>query len=114
MTSRKRIATHAVPAHGEVWWLEDEGIGRRPVLILTRSSAIDVLIRVVVAPITRTVRRIPSEVLLDEGDGMPERCAVTMDSLRTVSKGLLTRRITMLSHGKLFQLCEAMKFALDC
>ncbi len=114
MTSRKRRSTHDVPAHGQVWWLEDAGIGRRPVVILTRSSAIDILTRVVVAPITRTVRQIASEVFLHEDDGMPERCVVTMDSLRTVSKGLLTRRITTLSHGKLSQLCEAMKFALEC
>ena len=94
MTSRKRVATYDVAAHGEVWWLEDEGIGRRPVMILTHSSAIDVPTRLVVAPSTRTVRRISSEALLDEDNGMPERCAVTMDSVRTVSKALLTRRIT--------------------
>ena len=66
MTSRKRVATYDVAAHGEVWWLEDEGIGRRPVMILTHSLAIDVLTRLVVAPSTRTVRRISSSTRTTE------------------------------------------------
>ena len=114
MADRRRQGGISDPRHGEVWWLEDEGIGRRPVLVLTRDSAIAVLSRLVVAPVTRTVRDIPSEVALDQDDGMPERCAATFDNLRTVSKSLLNRRITRLPTGKAMQVCTAMRFALDC
>ena len=102
------------PQHGDVWWLEDEGIGRRPVVILTRDSAIPVLALLVVAPITRTIRAIPSEIELDESDGMPQPCAATLDNIRTISKSLLTQRITTLTALKRAQLCAAMDFAIDC
>jgi mRNA interferase MazF len=99
---------------GEVWWLEDPSIGRRPVLVLTRSSAIDVLTGVVVAPITRTVREIDSEIVLDEADGLTERCAATFDDLRTVPKSLLTQRISGLSALRQLEICDALNFALEC
>ena len=101
-------------AHGEIWWLEDRDIGRRPVLVLTRDSAVVVLTGLVVAPITRTIRGIPTEIELDSDDGMAERCAVTLDNLRTVPKALLTRRIAALSVAKRLQMCEALRFAVDC
>lgn len=55
----------AVPAQGEIWWAEAEG-KRRPVLVVTRNEAVPVLTGIVVAPVTRTVRRIPTEILLGE------------------------------------------------
>jgi mRNA interferase MazF len=97
-----------------VWWLEDPTIGRRPVLILSRDSVIDVLTAVVVAPITRTVHHIDSEVLLDETDGMPQVCAASFDNLRTVPKSLLTQRVAGLSPPRIFDMCSALGFALDC
>ena len=60
---------------------------KRPVLILTRDSALEFLGEVTVAPITTTIRDIPSEVLLTKADGMPRDCAVDLDHLQTVSKG---------------------------
>lgn len=99
---------------GEVWWGEDPDAGRRPYLVLTRESAIDVRRRVVVAPTTRTVRNLPSEVVLDEDDGMPSRCAVSLDNVTTVPKHGLVERICRLEAGRLHEVCRALNAAVDC
>lgn len=67
-----------------------------------------------IAPATRTVRDIPSEVILDRADGMPERCALSFDNLRTVRKALLTERVTRLSPGRLEEMCRALAVATGC
>jgi len=99
---------------GEVWWAEHPESGRRPFLILTREAAIPVLRRVLVVPATRTIRGIPSEVLLSEEDGMPERCALSFDNLTTVAKGLLTERICRLRVERLNEVCRALAIAAGC
>ena len=86
---------------------------RRPVLVLTRNSVIGYLNEVTVAPITSTVRDIPSEVRLDEGDGMPGECAINVDHLQTVSKDRVGRLITALSSERLVEVRNAVRFALD-
>jgi mRNA interferase MazF len=98
----------------EVWWLEHPEIGRRPACILTRQVAIPVLNAVLVAPATRTVRGIPSEVLLGPEDGVPTDCALSFDNLMTVSKSMLTERITTLAPGRLSELCAAVSIATGC
>jgi len=100
--------------HGEIWWMEHPESGRRPVCVMTRQAAIQVLHSVVVAPATRTIRGIPTEVRLDESDGMPEACALSLDNLATVSKALLTSRITRLSPVRLAELCLAVRRSTDC
>jgi mRNA interferase MazF len=97
-----------------VWWLELPEEGRRPVCVLTREAAIPVLRNVTVALITRTARGIPTEVALDERDGMPAACVITLDNVRTVPRGLLTRRITRLSGTRLEQACRALALATGC
>lgn len=99
---------------GEVWWAEHPEAGRRPFLLLTRQAAIPVLDRVLAVPATRTIRNIPTEVLLDEDDGMPESCALTFDNITTMPKALLTRRITRLSVEKLEATCRALRAATAC
>ena len=99
---------------GEIWWLEHPEAGRRPACILTRQAAIAVLRTVLVAPATRTVRGIPTEVLLGPDDGMPEACALSFDNLTTVPKALLTERITRLRPAKLAELCPALNLAAGC
>lgn len=99
---------------GEIWWARlAEPIGRRPVLLLSRDKAIQVRQFVTVAHVTRTIRAIPAEVVLDESDGMPARCVVNADVLDTLSKALLVDRITMLSPQKLAAVHAAVRFALD-
>jgi mRNA interferase MazF len=84
----------------------------RPILILTRDSVIEYLGEVTVAPITTTIRDIPSEVLLTKHDGMPKDCAVNCDHLQTVSKAKIGSLITTLSGAKMSQVREAVSFAL--
>jgi mRNA interferase MazF len=99
---------------GEVWWIEHPDAGRRPACVLTRQAAIPVLTSVLVAPATRTVRGIPTEVLLTRDDGMPEDCALTFDNVTAVPKALLTERITRLAEAKLDELCSALRAATGC
>lgn len=99
---------------GEVWWAEVPDTGRRPFLVMTRDAAIPVLRSVLAAPITRTVRDIPTEVALSPADGMPEECAATFDNLRVVPKAYLVDRITWLGPARMHEACVAARRALDC
>ena len=103
-----------MPRRGEVWWLEEPDIGRRPVLVMTRDAALPVLTWALVAPVTRTVRGIPTEVPLDDGDGLPEPCAATLDNLRPVRQSLLVDRVSQLSEQKMDAACAALRVAVDC
>ncbi len=87
---------------------------QRPVLVLTRDSAVSYLSRVTVAPITSTIRGVPSEVVLDRGDGMKRPCAVNLHNVVTVSKAHLGRRLAHLPHRRMRQVCDALGFALGC
>ena len=97
--------------HGEIWWIEHPDVGRRPGCILTRQAAIPVLTSVLVAPATRTIRGIPSEVRLSRDDGMPDDCALSFDNLITVPKALLTERITEVPARRRAELCTALAIA---
>ncbi len=99
---------------GEVWWVEHPDAGRRPACVLTRQAAIAVLTSVLVAPATRTVRGIPTEVALDVDDGMPAACVLSFDNLTTVPKALLTERITEVPEHKRGALCSALRTATGC
>ncbi len=99
---------------GEVYWYRfappDK---RRPVVVLTRSSALGYLTRVVVASVTTRVRGIPTEVLLTpEDDGVPERSAVTLDNIYTVPVSALGDRVTTLSLARMRAVRESIEFAL--
>lgn len=85
---------------------------RRPVLILTRDSAIAVLSSVTVAPITSTIRSIPTEVILTREDGLPETCAANFDNIQSVPKANVGAAITHLSAFKLQAAAGAIGFAL--
>ncbi len=99
---------------GEIRWYRFTRLDKkRPVLILTRDSIIEYLGEVTVAPITTTIRDIPSEVFLSKEDGMFRDCAVNCDHLQTVSKAKLGSLITTLSQGKMYRVSEAIQFALD-
>lgn len=87
---------------------------QRPVVVLTRQSAIGYLSAVTVAPITSTIRGVPSEVLLTDADGMKGPCAVNLHNAVTVSKTHLGRRVAMLSPERLNEICGALGFALGC
>lgn len=98
---------------GEVRWYKfTHPDKKRPVLILTRNSIIEYLGEVTVAPLTSTVRNIPSEVPLGRSDGMAKDCAVNCDHVQTVPKTKLGGLITTLPHSKLLEVRQALLFAL--
>ncbi|MGE5276588.1 MAG: type II toxin-antitoxin system PemK/MazF family toxin [Acidobacteriota bacterium] len=86
----------------------------RPVLVLTRSSAIAYLSRATVAPITSTIRGVPSEVALGPEDGMKQNCAVNLHNVVTVHQQSLGRRLTQLTSRRMSEVCAALAFALGC
>ena len=82
-------------------------------MLLSRDAAYRVRAAITVAPVTRTIRNIPVEVSLDRSDGMPARCVVNLDDITTLPKVLIKQRITALSPGKIHQIDDAIRFALD-
>jgi mRNA interferase MazF len=86
---------------------------KRPILILTRDSVLEYLGEITIAPITTTVRNIPSEVFLSKANGLPQDCAVNCDHLQTVSKAKIGPLITSLSPSKMIDVGRAIRFALD-
>lgn len=99
---------------GGVYFIEHPEWGRRPVLVLTRDAAIPVLKRVTIASISRRIRDIPTEVMLDEADGMPTRCAVSLDNLGEAWKAMLVEHVTTLSPGRMGDVCDALDAAVGC
>lgn len=81
-------------------------------MILTRDSVLEYLGEVTVAPVTSTIREIPSEVLLTSRDGLPRACAVGLDHVQTVSKSKLGSLITTLSTERMREIRAALLFAL--
>jgi mRNA interferase MazF len=104
-----------LPARGELWWCELVDIGRRPVVVLSRDVAIPRLRRALIAPCTTNIRGLPSEVLLEPGDDpVPLRSAVNLDSVESVSVGVLVERLGRLSDARMRQVCGALGVAVDC
>ncbi len=104
-----------LPLRGELWWCEPPEIGRRPVVVLSRDAAIPRLRRAVIAPCTTTIRGLASEVILEPGhDPVRRRTAVNLDSMESVSVGVLIDRIGRLSDARMSEICEALAIAVDC
>ncbi len=99
---------------GEVRWYKFKHPDKkRPVVILTRNSILEYLGEVTIAPVTSTIRDIPSEVLLSRLDGMHNDCAVNCDHIQTVAKSNVGPMITSLSKEKLREVRDAINFALN-
>ncbi len=100
------------PSQGEIWWAEAED-KRRPVLVVTRSEAIPVLTWVIVAPVTKTIRNIPTEIALDSENGVEIPCAATFDNMQPIRKTFLTSRVGSLAHPRR-EICRALGALADC
>ena len=98
---------------GEIWWAEARD-KRRPVLVVTRTDVISALATVVVAPITRTVRGIPTEVPLDQRDGLRESCVASFDNLQPLRKTALTTRAGAAPPDRSAAICQALAALADC
>ena len=94
------------------WYTFNTPDKKRPVLVLTRDSAIEYLHEITIAPITSTVRNIPSEVYLDKADGMPQGCAVNFDHIQTVPKERIGKLLIALPNNKFTEVKQAIIFAL--
>jgi mRNA interferase MazF len=98
---------------GEIRWYRFRAPDkRRPVIVLTRDSVLDYLGEVTVAPITSTIRDIPSEVVVGPDDGVPRQCAINLDHVQTVSKDRLGGIITTLAAARMVEVRDALLFAL--
>ena len=98
---------------GEIWWAELEPpAGRRPVVLLSRDEAYGVRSLVIVAPVTTRSRHIPSEVSLGPSEGMPQECVANLDTITTIPRDCLRKRLAMLSPTKLKEIEAALHFAL--
>jgi mRNA interferase MazF len=86
---------------------------RRPVLVVTRSEAVPVLAAIVVAPVTRTVRNIPTEILLGGQEGLEVECAASFDNLQRVRRTALTTRVGGLGPRQA-EVCDALRALADC
>lgn len=101
------------PRQGEIWWAEAED-KRRPVLVVTRSEAVPVLTWLVVAPVTRTIRDIPTEVRLDEQHGLDVDCVASFDNLQPIRRTFLTEPVGELGPDASGEICRALDALADC
>lgn len=99
---------------GEVWWLETEDDKRRPVVVLSRNTVIPHVYDVLAVPLTTRIRGNSAEVVLEQEDGLPHRCAAQLDQLGAVPKALLTTRICELRITRMREICSALATATGC
>lgn len=100
-------------AKGEVWWLETPDEKGRPVLVVSRDEANLVMQRVMVAPVTRTLRSAPSQLPVGRDEGLPIESVANFDDLASVPKSLLVRRLGNLGP-RLHEMCERLRAMADC
>jgi len=99
---------------GEIRWYKFKSPDKkRPVLILTRNSIIEYLGEITIAPLTTSIREIPSEIFLSQSDGMPRECAINFDHIQTVQKNKIGALISTLSNDRLVEVKQAINFALE-
>ena len=103
------------PRRGEIWWyVFKRPDKRRPVLVLSRQEALQSLHTAIVAPITSTIRKLPSEVAVGVDEGLQHDSAVNLDNVRIVEQHGLRGFVGTLSAGKMGKVCEALAFATGC
>ena len=100
------------PKQGEIWWAQTED-KRRPVLVVTRSEAVGVLAGIVVAPVSRTVRDIPTEMRLGQDEGLAVECAASFDNLQRVRRSALAERAGDVGL-RCEEICAALRALADC
>lgn len=104
-----------VVARGELWTYRfREPDKRRPVLILSRDEAIEVLSTVIVAPITSTIRDLPSQVVIGEAEGLAHDSAISLDHVHCVERAKLVHRLGRLSPERMREVCGALAVATGC
>lgn len=98
---------------GDIYWVKfPQPIGRRPVVLVSRSEAYSLRTRLTVVPLTHTIRGLATEVRFGPSDGVPQACVANADELVTISRELLEERIATASHQRMSSLDDALRFAL--
>jgi len=103
-----------VVAQGELWMMETPNRRRRPVLIVSRDQAIPALNNIVIAPVTSTIRNIPTCVPVGTDEGIDHDSVATFDNLAAVPKSVLTTRLGALGVGGRRRMCDALDALADC
>ena len=106
--------SRAVVAQGGVWLMETPNGKRRPVLVVTRDEAIEVLNNIVIAPVTSTIRRIPTAISLGVDEGIDHDSVAAFDNLAAVPRALLTRKLGRLDPVRRREICLALEALADC
>ncbi|MGI9051257.1 MAG: type II toxin-antitoxin system PemK/MazF family toxin [Ilumatobacteraceae bacterium] len=101
-------------AQGDLWLMEPPNGKRRPVLVVSRNEAIPVLTNLLVAPVTGTIRSIPTCVPVGQGEGIDHDSVATFDNLATVPRSLLTIHLGSLGAGGRALMCAALRAVADC
>ena len=103
------------PRRGEVWQYQfappDK---RRPVVILTRQEVLPLLRTAMVAPVTSTIRGLPSEVIIGADEGLKRDSAINLDHVQTIEQRQLRRYVGALSEPKMREVCRALAIATGC
>jgi mRNA interferase MazF len=103
----------SAPLQGEIWWAETPD-ARRPVLVVTRTEAVPVLTWIVVAPVTSTIRGIPTEVRVGAPEGLDHDSVANFDDLRPVPRSACTTRVGALDAARRDEICAALRALADC
>jgi mRNA interferase MazF len=98
--------------HGQVWWADLDKI--RPVVVLTRARIASRLQRVLVAPVTTTVRGIPTEVLLGKSEGVKPGSVANLDNIHLVSVEFLVALAGTVDPDRWPEFCMAMRKVMSC
>lgn len=101
-------------AQGELWLMETPNQKRRPVLVISRDEVIPVVNNVVVAPVTTTIRSIPTCIAVGPEEGIDRDSVASFDNLAAVPKSVLTRRLGALGIGGRRRICEALDALANC
>jgi mRNA interferase MazF len=96
-----------------VWAQRPQPFGRRPVVVITRDAVLGRMNNLTVAPITRTIRNVDTEVILQPVDGVPTVCAITLDNIFTIQRSALGDLVAVLSREKLLMVFAAIRKAFD-
>lgn len=103
---------HDPPGHAQVWWADLEKV--RPVVVLTRMTVAPLLSRLVIAPITTTVRGLATEVAVGEAEGVRNGSVVNFDNVQLVPVARLLRRAGWIDSHRWPEFCRAMARVMDC
>jgi mRNA interferase MazF len=87
---------------------------RRPVLVVSRDEVIPVLNNVVVAPVTSTIRTIPTCIPVGPDEGIDRDSVATFDNLAAVPKSVLTTRLGTLGVDGRRRICDALDAVANC